>query len=310
VREMDLRICLIVALLICSVVMAATVNITNTQYEEEEYPSWSPNGSRIAFVGIFTVEDHQIYTIPANGGPVTQLTFDSCRKENPVWSYDSSKIAFTGETSDNYQIFVVPAMGGPITQITSGGLGNANPTWSPDGRYIAFCHVDYRDPWGAYIKGSLWKIEIATGEVSCIVSESLYDGYDPDWSSDQKWIFYKCNNGGFMITAEGFEKRQLPGTFGYSTDLSPDGSKVAYYVYSSQEPLRNDIFINDLTTGKSYLMTNDEYSDINPSWSPDGKKIVYQSSHYGQYGSSDLFVRDLLFTEIKSWGQIKAMYKE
>ena len=48
-------------------------------------PTWSPDGSRVAFVGIFT-GDGQLYTADVASGFQTQLTFDPTPKSSPSWS--------------------------------------------------------------------------------------------------------------------------------------------------------------------------------------------------------------------------------
>jgi TolB protein len=50
-----------------------------------EYPSWSPDGSRIAFddgAGF----NHQLYVMNADGSGVTRLTNDSADDSNAVWT--------------------------------------------------------------------------------------------------------------------------------------------------------------------------------------------------------------------------------
>jgi TolB protein len=48
-------------------------------------PTWSPDGTSIAYVSIFT-GDGQLYTVDAFSGLQTQLTFDPTPKSSPSWS--------------------------------------------------------------------------------------------------------------------------------------------------------------------------------------------------------------------------------
>ncbi len=48
-------------------------------------PTWSPDGTRVAFVNIY-IGDGQLYTVDVASGLQTQLTFDPTYKSSPSWS--------------------------------------------------------------------------------------------------------------------------------------------------------------------------------------------------------------------------------
>jgi TolB protein len=68
--------------------------------------------------------------------------------ENPVWSPDGNKIAFTGtvgfdlNTREN-DIFVMNSDGSNVIQLTAHSGWNTHPVWSPDNRQIAFVSNRY-----------------------------------------------------------------------------------------------------------------------------------------------------------------------
>jgi TolB protein len=49
------------------------------------WPSWSPDGSRIAFIS-HRDGNHEIYMMDADGSNQTNLTNDAARDTNPSWS--------------------------------------------------------------------------------------------------------------------------------------------------------------------------------------------------------------------------------
>lgn len=125
-------------------------NLTNSTDNLEEFPVFSPDGSKIAYLfgwpGGF-----EIYVMNADGSdrkPLTARQFDL----TPAWSPDGSKIAFTRLKPGGVEIFTVPAGGGEPTQIiSSSGRVNVSPVWSPDGKQIAFSAIQSGGQWQIYI---------------------------------------------------------------------------------------------------------------------------------------------------------------
>jgi Tol biopolymer transport system component len=63
------------------------VQIHTDTTSSEGYPAWSPDGSKIVFVGGGIAGPEQIYIMSVDGTDLTQLTDDSSlTKESPDWS--------------------------------------------------------------------------------------------------------------------------------------------------------------------------------------------------------------------------------
>ena len=100
------------------------------------FPTWSPDGSKIAFQNDF---DSKLYVMDSDGTDVTPLTAGP--DFSPAWSPDGARIAFTS-TRDNgvTEIYVMNADGSNQTRLTDNLVPDFDPSWSPDGSKIAFSH--------------------------------------------------------------------------------------------------------------------------------------------------------------------------
>lgn len=118
------------------------VNLTRNSGDDYR-PSWSPNGTRIAFasirgalndseVGLFAPE---IYTMKADGTDQLPLTENQESSDDPVWSPDGSKNVFTRSvdiaTSDDYDIFVMSSKASIPVNITNHSAFDSAPDWQP-----------------------------------------------------------------------------------------------------------------------------------------------------------------------------------
>ncbi len=102
-------------------------------------PTWSPDGLTIAFYS-WRGGTGNIWSVPASGGALTQITDFPGDERYPDWSWATDRIAYAWSESDETpkDIFVIPSGGGEPDQITTDPADDAYPGWSPDGDMIVF----------------------------------------------------------------------------------------------------------------------------------------------------------------------------
>jgi len=109
-------------------------NLTNTAADEVA-PTFSPDGSKIAFVSS-QAGTPQIFVMSADGGGMSRVTHTGGYNYAPDWG-KSGLIVFAGMNEDQSDIWSV-SEAGEMRKLTQDQGFNKDPTWSPDGRYIAF----------------------------------------------------------------------------------------------------------------------------------------------------------------------------
>jgi dipeptidyl aminopeptidase/acylaminoacyl peptidase len=180
--------------------------------------------------------NNEIYKCNTDGSNITRLTNDPGSDEQPVWSPDGTRIAFTRSLGGySTGLYIMNADGSNVVQTTSGNVQQITGlTWSPDGTKIAY---------------------------------SGYTYYSDRWYGDwEEWSFYVVN-----ATSGSSLQLDLGGAATSQPAWSPDGTKIALTVYNDIYTMNSDgTGLTPLTVG-----INSGYDNFySPSWSPNGAKLA------------------------------------
>ncbi len=217
----------------------------------------------------------------ANQHPLTSLHTISL---TPRWSPDASRIAFTcfvpgptGVVSPQICMYSVDA--NKVVSFPRFRGSNSAPAWSPDGSQIMFSSSMLGNP-------ELFVTDTSGGRPKRVTFSSAAST-SPTWNPKTgQSVVFVSDRGGipklYMMNVDGTNTTELDlPDKGYLIDpaWSPNGQMVAF---SWRRPDGNfDIYIMEPTSREIRQITRDSGKNERPSWAPDGRHIVFESTRNG-----------------------------
>ena len=292
-------------------------------------PAWSPDGRWIAVLRDMGREG-AVLLIPASGGQPRELARvfkgrpgdENCvgewvcgvdfRGSLLTWSPDGKFLFTSGRPEPESALGVtrISVETGERQQVTSppqGLVSDVGPAVSPDGRTLAFVRLRTMETGDLYVV-SLSGAMPAVDQQRRVTSEGS-DLRAPVWTPDGRELIFSSNRGGrrelWRIGASGSPKAvRLAGVGENAGDvaISQDGRRLVYGRVSDYGSLWK-IPIDRGKGGRPIRVTTTTGRITNPHFSPDGKRIAFQS---GRSGVSEIWLCDV---DGSNWVQLTSFGK-
>ena len=159
-----------------------TRNLTDSSGAHDKWPSWSPDGSQIAFISDKTGEE-ELYLIPQDGSkPAEQITNGgTAMRYAPEWAPDGKRIAFSDKDG---KLYVLTLADRKIIEVTDTPRGQIRDyTWSPRGNFLAFTMANQNQFASVFI----WS---ATDGQVRRVTDDFFNSYNPAWDPQGNYLYY------------------------------------------------------------------------------------------------------------------------
>jgi len=238
-------------------------------------PSWSPDGSMLAFSMRGDIWIQAIGTDDARA-----ITRGPSYHFEPAWSPDGEWIALSVDTGGELDIALVRTDGTDFRLLTSEGSVDVQPAWTPDGRFVVFASARGRD-------FDILVHEVATGAVETVVG-GRGNQFQPAPSPDGSKLAYvagvrgRLGSGGIwtvpMMGGEAQLVHYEETSFRPVPTWTPDGSAL---VYASDAAGSYDLASVPATGGNRVRLTSQSWDEFSPAVSPDGRRVAFVGNQDG-----------------------------
>lgn len=266
----------------------------------------SPNGTYVLYgVSYYDVPQNKgnrdLFLMNLDGSNVQQLTRTASSEYGARFVKDGQRIAFMSAESGSMQLWEMNLDGTNRTQISNREGGINDFLYAPDNsRVLLIANV----PYGQTVKDKYPDLDKASGRV---ITDLMYKHWD-EWVDNVPHPFLydlednKLTNERDLLAGEPYECPMKPFGGIEQLNFSPDSKTIAYTCRKKTgkayaESTNSDIYLYNIEQGATVKNLSEGMMgyDINPTFSPNGEWIAWESMERDGYESDKnrLFVMNL-----------------
>ena len=185
---------------------------------------------------------------------------DALGDSAPSWSDDSTKVAFSSDETGNLDIYVMNSDGSGRVNLTNRKAKDMEPSWSPDGEWIAFLSRTQG-------KTDIHRVRPDGSGLSSITTYPAQLYSRPIWSPDGTKIAFTSNR-----------DADPPPQLGPTPVPFHDGAPE----FPGAAP-RPELYVMNADGSGQTRLTFNFLFDGNPTWSPDSRRLAFQSREDGDH---------------------------
>ncbi len=230
--------------------------------------------SRLLAVGERT-GNKEIYVMDIDGHGVVPVTRNGSINLSPTWSNDGTKVAWTSFKRGNADVYLKDMGSGATRVVSNSPNTDSGAAFSPDGTKIAVQRGN----------GGNTNIYVLDARTGAIIKQLTRGGINsaPAFSPDGTRVAYASDrSGGNQVYVHdlntGEDKRvSFQGSYNVDPCWSPSGDEIAYVGRDKNF----DIFVVSADGRNNRRITQDQGNNKDPSFSPDGRYLVFSSTRNG-----------------------------
>ncbi len=224
----------------------------------------------------------EIWAMDYDGANQHQITHLGSISLSPRISPDGSRIAFSSISRGAWEILMFSMDLNRVISFPRFGGTNLSPAWSSDGSKLAFSSSRTGDP-------EIYVVDSSGGNLKRVTSYAGPDVspvWNPKTGAQIAWVSGRTGLPQvYTMEADGTNVQRLTDQgYAVSPAWHPSGQFLAFSWmrrYGPGAPGSNDLYMMDIASKQWVQLTHDGGRNDFPSWSPDGRHIVFQSSRAG-----------------------------
>jgi TolB protein len=191
---------------------------------------------------------------------------------SPSWSPNGQSLAYVSFEHKRPEIFIQHLASGSRSKISGFKGINGAPSWSPNGKSLALVLSKDGSP-------DIYTLNISTKRLKRLTRHRSIDT-EPVWNNNGRTIIFTSDRSGspqlYEVAAKGGKPKRITFEGRYNSDasISPDGKYITM-VHGDRGQYK--IAQLERETGNMTVLTDDSL-DESPSFSPNGKMVLYAST--------------------------------